>query len=166
MSAAEKYGVSDNVRWCGALYGDDQVAPWFLSAAAFVFPGPIGLSLLHAFAYGLPVVTHGDPAFHGPEFLALRSGWSGLVFRRGDAHDLAAKLQLLLEDTPMRLEIHQNALKTVRENYSLEAMIDRFVRAVQRASALSMGQPAEVSRNARATVTATTRNPREDAERE
>lgn len=137
VSAAERLKVQGVVHWCGAIYEGERLALWFLGASAFVFPGTIGLSLLHALAYGLPVVTHGDPAFHGPEFAALQDGWNGLVFRRGEPGDLAAKLQQVLRDDVLRREMQTNALATVKDQYSMEAMTRRFVQAVTCASAIS-----------------------------
>ena len=57
QSIAEELDVEQYVRWLGSIYDEAQLAPWFLTADAFVYPGAIGLSVLHAMGYGLPVVT-------------------------------------------------------------------------------------------------------------
>ena len=64
----------DSIRWLGALYEQEVMAPWFLSAKVFVYPGYIGLSIMHAMGYGLPVITHDNMDNQSPEVAALRNG--------------------------------------------------------------------------------------------
>ncbi len=89
---ARALGVDDATLFLGALYGEERLAPWFLSAAVFAFPAAIGLSIYHAMGYGVPVLTSDDAAGHNPEIEALRPGHNGLTYRAGDAKSLAAEL--------------------------------------------------------------------------
>jgi len=123
-----------NVEWVGALYGQYELAPWFLSALAFVYPGSIGLSLLHAFAYGLPVVTHDLGHRHNPEFAALESGVNGMVFRYGDVSSLAQAMRALGREPAKARELGAQALKTIREDFPMTNMVERFVQAALFAS--------------------------------
>ncbi|MEM6655168.1 MAG: glycosyltransferase family 4 protein, partial [Planctomycetota bacterium] len=99
---AERLGVQQHVRFLGPIYEEPRLAPWFLSASAFVYPANIGLSLLHAFGYGLPVVTSDKTEAQNPEIVALEPGVNGLTYRDGDAGDLADQLLTLLGDKPLR----------------------------------------------------------------
>lgn len=54
-----------------------------------VAPGEIGLTCMHALAYGIPVVTHDNPDFQMPEWEAIQPGITGELFRYGDVQDLA-----------------------------------------------------------------------------
>jgi glycosyltransferase involved in cell wall biosynthesis len=133
VALARELGIDGQVRWLGAVYGEDNLAPWFLSARAFVYPGAIGLSLLHAFGYGLPVITHADAEHHNPEFAALRDGVNGLVHRRGDANDLRRVLQTVLDPAWDRQACSAAARATVEVEYTLESMAERILAACRTA---------------------------------
>ena len=53
--ADSRAAALDLVGDLGSIYDEIELAPWFLTADAFVYPENIGLSILHAFGYGLPV---------------------------------------------------------------------------------------------------------------
>jgi len=93
-------GLRDNVRWLGAIYEENRLAPWFLSAQALVHPGAIGLSLLHAFGYGLPVVTHDAGGQHMPEFAALTNGTNGRVYPREDTDAMTSAILAAIDESP------------------------------------------------------------------
>lgn len=120
---ADDIGQSRNVLFTGRIYEETELAPWFLSANCFVFPGPIGLSLLHAFSYGLPVVTHEDRANQMPEIAALIDGKNGALFRRGDIRDLAKQITLVVSESE---KFRSGALETVKNDFSFDSMIDRI----------------------------------------
>ena len=122
--------IASSVRWLGAQYDESAIAPWFMSALCSVHPGAIGLSMLHALSYGLPVVTHADRSRHGPEFAALRVGHNGLVFARNDAAELARQIARLCSDRDLRHRMRENAQRTVEQEFSLGNMVERFTRAV------------------------------------
>ncbi|HEV7716538.1 MAG TPA: glycosyltransferase family 4 protein, partial [Steroidobacteraceae bacterium] len=98
---ATRLGVSDHVLWLGSLYDEDELAPWFLSARCFVYPGPVGLSLIQAQAYGLPVITHDNPREHNPEIAALEEGVTGMTVPRGDVRALAECVATICGDDPL-----------------------------------------------------------------
>ncbi|HET9234765.1 MAG TPA: glycosyltransferase [Candidatus Eisenbacteria bacterium] len=124
---ARELRVAQHVRWLGAIHEETELAPWFLSSKLLVHPGAIGLTLLHAFGYGLPVVTHGDPEGQMPEFEALEPGKTGLVYRRGDIASLADTVCRGLADEAGRCRMSAEALRTAREKYNVEIMVDRLV---------------------------------------
>jgi glycosyltransferase involved in cell wall biosynthesis len=130
---AQEMSLSNRVRFVGERYDEADLAPWFLSAQTLVHPGAIGLSLLHAFGYGLPVVTNGNAGGHGPEFGAFEEGLSGRTFQEGDAEDLSRVLVELLQD-PLRLvSMRHHVRRIVREQFNVDVMVDRFVAAARAA---------------------------------
>jgi glycosyltransferase involved in cell wall biosynthesis len=133
-SLARELSVSEHVRFAGELYDEEDLAPWFLSAQVLVHPGAIGLSLLHAFGYGLPVVTNGNAAGHGPEFAAFEDGLSGRTFRAGDADDLARTLIELLKNAPALEPMRAHVLEIVRERFNVDVMVERFVATAKQAA--------------------------------
>lgn len=76
----------------GALYDEDVIAQHIMSADLVVSPGKLGLTGMHALAYGTPVVTHGDFDLQMPEVEAVIEGESGIFFKYGDYLDLANKI--------------------------------------------------------------------------
>lgn len=130
VSLTEQRGLAANFRWIGAEYEEGALAPWFLSSLCFVYPGSIGLSLLHAFGYGLPVITHGDRRRHGPEIAALVHEWNGLEFDAASPATLADEIRRLAGDTALRDRLSRNALETVTNRFSMDIMVDRFLSAI------------------------------------
>src|SRR5208282_324450 len=68
---ARSLGIEGRIIFAGAIYEESRLAPWMLSAALFCYPTNIGLSLLHAFGYGLPAVTSDNRRAQNPEIEAL-----------------------------------------------------------------------------------------------
>lgn len=123
--------AAPRIRLLGAIYEERELAPWFLNADLMCFPAFLGLSVLHAFGYGLPVVTSDEPMQHGPEFAAIREGVNGKTFRADDAADLAAQLDWLLSDPERLREASNAALSTALCEYNVPSMVDGLEAAVR-----------------------------------
>jgi glycosyltransferase involved in cell wall biosynthesis len=134
---AAALGVSGAIRWVGAVTDEAQLAPWFLSSALLVHPSAIGLTLLHAFGYGLPVVTHSDAWEHNPEFDAFEDGATGRSFPKGSVAGLADAVRQCLKDGEGRVRMSARALQIARETYNVDVMAERFAGIVTRAAATS-----------------------------
>lgn len=132
-----KENMTDHVTFTGALFTNEELAPWLLSSDLFIHPTAVGLSIMTAFGFGLPIVTHHNAATHGPEFVAFREGLNGVSYREGSDLGLQRTiLRLLAPDARPRLDrMKGNALKTVRKEYNVEVMANRFLQMVQRVSA-------------------------------
>ena len=85
------FGIDENIEFLGAKYGND-VDKYFLDSDIFVYPSGIGLSIVHALSYGLPVMTVSNSAQHGPEFELHQKGVNGDLFQREDCNGLVLKL--------------------------------------------------------------------------
>jgi len=124
-------GIADHVIMPGPIYDEDKIAPWFLSASIFCYPANIGLSLLHAFGYGLPAVTSDKTESQNPEIEALRPGENGEVYRDGDANDLARVLSNLLAERTRLSRMSKMATEVVRDVHSLMRMVDGYETAIR-----------------------------------
>jgi glycosyltransferase involved in cell wall biosynthesis len=131
MNLAVALGVEKHVRWKGAIYNEEELAPWFLSAEFLVHPGAIGLSLMHAFGYGLTVITHNNEADQMPEIAALEDGITGFLFEQDSPVSLKEKILGVLGDSELREQASIKALNTVREGYNTKVMADRFMQMVE-----------------------------------
>jgi glycosyltransferase involved in cell wall biosynthesis len=134
---SRELGIDARVIWLGAIYDEGQLAPWFLSADLFVYPGAIGLSLLQAFAYGLPVVTNSNMETHGPEIAALEDGVNGRLFVSGDSASLKDAIVETLENGRLRQNMSVNARKTMDTEYSLASMVKRFTDAIKETASIA-----------------------------
>jgi glycosyltransferase involved in cell wall biosynthesis len=120
-------GLSENVRFLGAIFEEEQLAPWFLSANLFVHPCAVGLSILHAFGYGLPFVTHANESTHGPEYVAFKNGETGANYDENDSQDLSDRVDELLLNPNKRSLMRQTTLAIARNKYNVDEMARRFV---------------------------------------
>jgi glycosyltransferase involved in cell wall biosynthesis len=127
----DEHGVRDATLLRPACYDEDALAPWFAVATATVFGDAIGLSLIHSFGYGVPVVTHSDRWSQMPEAEAARHEHNGLLFERGDVDAFAESLVRIASDRPLRDRLARNAYEDARDVYTVQAMADGFVAAVR-----------------------------------
>ena len=123
-------GLSPLVLFPGPVHDEEQLAKWFGIADLFVYPEAVGLSLFHAFGYGLPAVVHDELDLQGPEMGAFEEGRTGFTFTRGDAGDMADKIVALLEDDEGRERMGRRALAIVRRDYNSRVMYERLVAAL------------------------------------
>lgn len=123
-------GIEKYIVWAGGIYDELKIAPWMMSSKIFCYPANMGLSLMHAFGYGLPVITNNSFNSHGPEVWALVDGVNGLTFQNQDYKELAAKIVELCKNENLRSELSSNALKTVQEDYNINKMISGFISAI------------------------------------
>ncbi|MCI0675270.1 MAG: glycosyltransferase family 4 protein [Phycisphaerales bacterium] len=132
----ESLGLGDQVLFPGAIYDELELAPWFLSSTLFCYPVNIGLSLLHAFGYGLPVITSAKLDSHGPEIEALVHGENGLLYRHLDVDALTEAVQSILDDEAFGARLSRAAHQTATGKYSLHAMVDGMEAAIRYCASL------------------------------
>lgn len=130
-SLARELGLESRVRFTGAIYKDHDLAPWFLSSDLFVYPSNIGLSLQHAFGFGLPVVVGDIIHLHGPEIEGLRPGENGAFFEHHNPDALRQVLVDLLRDPAKLKEMGRSAHRTATQEFTLARMVDGVEAAVR-----------------------------------
>ena len=97
------------------IYADD-IIPYFQNSDIFVYPGGIGLSLVHAYSFGLPVITTDNMDVHGPEIELLKQGVNGDFFTDNDSIDLANKIQRWASKIlTQREDIENRCVNIIRE---------------------------------------------------
>ena len=130
IQKAEARSVSEHIVWLGAIYEEADIAPWLMNSELLVHPGSIGLTLLHAFGYGLPVITHDNADNHMPEFEAFEANKTGRLFVEGNATSLANTVNEMLSH-PNKLVRMQEIVRAIACNeYNVDRMVDAFTRAV------------------------------------
>lgn len=131
MRLACDLGVDGRIVWHGANTDEGSIANVMNRCKAFVYPGAVGLSLIHALAYGLPVIVHGERWKHMPEIAALEPGQNGNVFTRGDADSLSHVIASTLASETALEDMSERAVKSVEGRFTTKAMSERFLELVK-----------------------------------
>jgi sugar transferase (PEP-CTERM/EpsH1 system associated) len=106
------------------LGSSDRVAELLNAMDVYVLPSlaeGISNALLEAMASGLPVIATNVGG--NPEVVDRDSG---LLFRAGDAGELAKHLQLLRTDRERRLDLAQAARRRIMAYFSIESMLRNY----------------------------------------
>jgi glycosyltransferase involved in cell wall biosynthesis len=118
-------GLEAYVRFTGPRDRDRLVEEAYDPAGLLVFPTlweePFSLTLLEAFASGLPVVT----TVTGGTGELVRHGVNATVITRGSAQHLAAQYLALRREPERALGTARRARRLVEEHLDLEHMVDR-----------------------------------------
>lgn len=117
----------------GALYGEEQTAPWFQASDVFCYPSNAGLSLLHAQGHGIPLLLGDHLSSHNPEIESFEDGVNGRSFKHNDPADLARVLKEMFADRESLKRMGQAGLRNMRENFTIPRMADGLEQAIIRA---------------------------------
>ena len=128
---ASKLGIGGRVEFAGSIYEEDKLAPYFLSSWICVSPGYVGLSAIHSLAYRLPVLVAKDEP-HSPEISALADGVNSVFFKSDDPNELARVLVELSGCPQYLAKLSSEAIQTVQDKYSVQAMTHTFEEVVTR----------------------------------
>jgi glycosyltransferase involved in cell wall biosynthesis len=110
---------------------DEQLKEAYRDCDIFVAPSryeSFGLIFIEAMSYGKPVI--GCDAGGMPEIIT--NNYNGLFAVTGNAQSLAEKLTLLIENTSLRNELGNNALKTVQEKFTVTQLAASSLNYYQR----------------------------------
>lgn len=119
----------------GAKYQEKDLAPWFLSSRLFCYPSNIGLSLMHAFNYGLPVLIGNDFGRCNPEIYAFEEGVNGVTFEEANPSSLAEKAVEILCNPTHLSSLSKGAKHTAETVTTIDKFIDGYSEAIQYAAA-------------------------------
>lgn len=126
INLAKQNNVEKNILFLGEIYNEKELCPWFLSSQIFIHPGSIGLSLMHAFGYELPVLTHSNQKKHGPEFAIFENEKNGFVFIENDFEDFLNSISYAITQKSRLKEMGNNGYKIVSCSYNTENMSKSF----------------------------------------
>jgi glycosyltransferase involved in cell wall biosynthesis len=120
---AAELGLRDRLHLLGLR---DDIETLLRAADVFVQPSRsegLPLAVLEAMAVGLPVVASRVGGI--PE--AVRDGETGVLVPPSQPAALAEELRKLLESPERRLELARAGRRRVREAFSLEAMLEKYL---------------------------------------
>lgn len=131
--------LQDTVRFLGSV-PRSQVPAVLAEHDVLLFPSeweePFARSVLEAMAAGLVVIG----TTTGGTGEILREGETGLTFPAGDAERLAAQICRIAEDAALRRRLSETGRRIVRQQYTLERMVEDLERELQ-----IIAQPAPVT---------------------
>jgi len=125
--------LADYVYFAGELYDEELLAPWFLTSKLLIHPASIGLSILHAFGYGLPVVAHNMGNLHGPEYCTFIPEKTGKNFQKDNINDLANTVVELINDQEARKLMKMETIRIARTKYNVDIMVERYLTIAKKA---------------------------------
>jgi glycosyltransferase involved in cell wall biosynthesis len=119
------------INWYGKLIVEKEISNIANRCRIFVYPGAVGLSLIHCMAYGLPCLVHSDPLKHMPEIAAFKTGITGLTFCPGSPKDLAFKLSTMISNTKTLNIMSNNCLEIVENEFNTTRMAQKFIKFIR-----------------------------------
>ncbi|MBN1986983.1 MAG: glycosyltransferase family 4 protein [Prolixibacteraceae bacterium] len=118
-SMVNEYDLNDTFFFYGACYDEKIIADYIFNADVGVSPGICGLTTMHMFAYGTPVITHNNMVKQGPESEAIIPEETGALFQENDVDSLAETIKIWLTKFSDKREIvRQNCYKIIDEKYN------------------------------------------------
>lgn len=129
---SKKIGVFERIVWFGPIYDETYISKIMMASHVFVYPGAVGLSLIHAFNYGLPAVLHSEKTLHMPEFSAFRHGYNGFSFEAGNLQDMASNILKIHNMSYAEYQLlSSNALCTIKTSYNINDMYIRLKKLIE-----------------------------------
>jgi L-malate glycosyltransferase len=134
---AAELGVSNRVHFVGEI-APERIGAFLACLDLFVFPSraeTFGLAAVEAAHAGVPVVANDLPVLR--EVLSYQGEPAAVFVDASDSAMLAAAVSRVLDDTALNNTLRQNA-KGLRVRYSVDAMVDDYVRILQDACGRSL----------------------------
>lgn len=112
----------NNIYYLGPVYDKLRMAEIFSMSDIYCVPGALGLGIIEALYWGLPVLTMA--VNHGPEAYYLRNGSNSIIAK--DVQELKQMIRDILFDDKKRNLFSDNARKVYQEEATLDKMFDGF----------------------------------------
>jgi len=119
--------AASNIHYLGPVYDTRSISEVFSAADLFCIPGHLGLAVVEAFHWGLPVLT--ATRRHAPEYYYLKEGINGLTLN--GERELAQTLEELARDRERVRRMSEEARKTFLEEARVERMLEGYLAALE-----------------------------------
>lgn len=120
-----------NFHFHGMINDLDKIQALAAGCTYFVYPGDVGLSIVHAVKLGLIPVVHAKLDSHMPECQAVAEKFPIFYFQKDDLSSLSNVLQLLV-GTEGSKKTKEWIASRARKVFSQESMISNFSNALNR----------------------------------
>lgn len=126
MELIKKYKIEKNVNFIGRVPHDTVLPVYYRGASVFVLPSryePFGLTTLEAMASGTPPIVSNVAGSRE----VIVDGLNGFIVDTHDRKKLSQHILNLLTDKKLNKKISDNAAFTIREHYSWDTIIEKFI---------------------------------------
>ena len=119
QSLCDKNKLSEYVWFYGPSYDEKELSSLIFNADLCVAPGNIGLTAMHAMAYGCPCISHNDFKWQMPEFEAIVEGKTGTFFEKNNVKALAESIyNWLKEKSSYREDVRKACFVEIDNNWN------------------------------------------------
>jgi len=118
----------ENIIFKGEIYDAETVPKYFLISKLFLCPGWTGLAIVHAFCFGLPLIT--VKGHHAPEIQYLVHGFNGYFLEENKISEIDIYMKKLIYDETLLSRMSKNAFKTAQNEASIKNMLSKFYEAI------------------------------------
>jgi glycosyltransferase involved in cell wall biosynthesis len=122
----EKLGISDRVKFLGAIYDNVLLGRYMLDSSIYVLAGMGGLSINEAMCYGKPVVCS---VCDGTEKHLVIEDYNGKYFEEDNIADLSNKIDQMFSDSEMIKRMGKNSETIIRDKINVNTVINGYLRA-------------------------------------
>lgn len=98
----QSYNLQNNVIFLGVIYDELSNSELIKNADLCVTPGEVGLTAIHSFSYGTPVISHDNLDIQMPEVEAIKRGLNGELYKYNNVDDLARVIYNWLIHNPIK----------------------------------------------------------------
>lgn len=119
-----EFGLQKQVLLVGAVYDKNRLAELFLTCDVVTLPGQVGLTVIHSFAYGKPVITKKSISY-SPELEYLRDGCNGIIVQDNEVDTYAKAMKKIYLDSKLREALSAEALATANKT-TMQSMANNF----------------------------------------
>ncbi len=116
-----------NIELHGEVWDEKEITNILGQCHVFVYPGAVGLSIIHAFALGLPAIIHNEKVAHMPEVAVFEEDVSGISFDMGSKESLATSLVWASDNKACLAVYAVNAFDKVTNTFNTYDMAKRFM---------------------------------------
>lgn len=123
----EALNLGVNLVWHGTLTAEKEISKIANICSLFVYPGSVGLSLIHSMSYGLPCLVHNNRANQNPEIDALLDKTENIFFEENNILDLSNKISYLLSNDNYLKEDSFRNVGIIETKYNIKSMSSKFI---------------------------------------
>lgn len=120
--------LEDYYWFYGSCYDEQVIAELYYNALVCVSPGNVGLTAIHSFMYGCPVISHDNFSDQMPEVEVIEDGMTGCYFKQNDIYSLASTIEQIVKstNTEAREVLRQSCFSTIDFKYNPHYQIEVF----------------------------------------
>jgi glycosyltransferase involved in cell wall biosynthesis len=123
-------GLENNIKFYGAIHDDIKNSELLYCSDLMVMPGPVGLSVNHAFNFDCPVVTYQQKG-HGPEIEYLINEKTGFIVEKHSAEAMSIIISKYLDSKDIQSQMKLNIRYMIETTCSINNFLKGFDDAIK-----------------------------------